>query len=91
MSPGGSRLYVTSGGDNKIVAIDAATLTPRAEIPTVSWPRIPTITNDGKAIFLTIRWLNGLIKIDTEKLKAVDWIEDSRHNAGRLLRRGFVG
>ena len=68
-------MYVTSEGNNKIVTIDLAKMEVTGEIIMYGIPRVPVITSDGKTIYSTLRWFNGVLKIDTEKNKVVDWIQ----------------
>ena len=68
------RIYVTSEGDMKVVAIDTAKWEVAAQIPVLAFPRVLAVTNDGRRLYQTIRWLNGALVLDTAKNQVVDRI-----------------
>ena len=74
-SPDETKMYITLEGDNKIVVVAIANMEVITEIIMFGFPRIPVITQDGKTIYSSLRWLNGTLKIDVEKNKIVDWIQ----------------
>ncbi|MGH7681031.1 MAG: YncE family protein, partial [Candidatus Eiseniibacteriota bacterium] len=73
-APNGATIYANCEGDNRLVAFDAATWEKTAEIPLWGVPRPFAFSPDGSKIFQTIRWLNGLLVIDTAKNQVVDQI-----------------
>lgn len=70
-----NKAYITNFNDDFTSVIDLQKMEVIGEINMFGFPRVPVITNDGKTIYSTLRWLNGVLKIDTEKNKVVDWIQ----------------
>lgn len=58
----------------KLVALDAQTWEVQSEVPLFGWPRVLTITSDGRTAYQTMRWLNGVLVLDLQQHKAVDRI-----------------
>ncbi len=73
-SPSGNTIYVTSEGDMKLVAVDALAWEVTAETSLLAFPRVLAVTDDGKRVYQTIRWLNGALVIDPELTSVVDRI-----------------
>ncbi len=73
-----NKIYATCERDMKLAVIDAETLEVIDEIPLFAWPRVLTSTLDNSKLFLTIRWLNGVLVIDPSLKKVT----------GRILLSG---
>lgn len=71
--PGSDHYLVTSEGDAKLVVLGAEGRIVR-EIAMFAQPRVPAITPAGDRIYQTIRWLNGVLVIDTATGAIVDRI-----------------
>jgi YVTN family beta-propeller protein len=64
--PGAQTVLATSEGDQQVTIFDADSLEVVRTVPVFATPRVPAAASDGSKIYQTIRWLNGMLVIDTE-------------------------
>jgi uncharacterized repeat protein (TIGR01451 family) len=65
LSPDGQQLYVGLRGNDQVLIVDTATLTPTGSLPAGSDPQDVAFSPDGMHVFVTNRWDGTLTVIDT--------------------------